>query len=82
MRRPHRQLLGDLRQWMFDSDRGNIDISSCDIGTWQPGLGMENDLLTFEDSVMDGFTRLVTYTLVDIFHKLMGSCLSVSNERH
>lgn len=81
MRRPHKRLLGDLTAWMSEPGRGNICILSCDKQTWQTDAGMESDLLTFEDSVMDEFTRLVTYTLVDIFHKLIGGRLSVSNEK-
>ncbi|KAI0381477.1 hypothetical protein F5Y04DRAFT_281007 [Hypomontagnella monticulosa] len=72
LRRPHRKLLEDLQGWMRRPDLGDISISSCDWRTWEPNEEIENDLLTFEDSTMDEFTSLITYTVVDVYHKLLG----------
>lgn len=77
LRRPHRKLLEDLRGWMQRPDLGRIAICSCDWRTWEPDNEMEDDLLTFENSAMDEFTSLITYTAVDVYHKLLGRYIHV-----
>jgi hypothetical protein len=62
-------LLADLRDWMQRDDRGNIEIIGCDYHTWDSGSNMDDDLITFEDSNMDGFTSWIVYDLIGVFHK-------------
>ncbi|KAI1320761.1 hypothetical protein F5Y16DRAFT_389611 [Xylariaceae sp. FL0255] len=69
LRSPHCKLLKDLREWMSPS-RGNISILSWDCRTWE--TCDETDLVTFENSEMDGFTSFVTHTVVDVYHNLIG----------
>ncbi|KAI1079385.1 hypothetical protein F5B20DRAFT_571101 [Whalleya microplaca] len=70
LRRPHRKHLEDLRQWMRRPTMGRIRIMSQDWRTWE--TCEESELLTFENSMMDGFTSWITYTLIDIYHNLLG----------
>ncbi|OTA95203.1 hypothetical protein M434DRAFT_69820 [Hypoxylon sp. CO27-5] len=77
LRKPHRKLLEDLREWMRRPTLGRIQIYSCDWTTWQPIKEIEEDLLTFENSTMDEFTSLVTYTAVDVYHKVLGRYIHV-----
>ncbi|OIW23860.1 hypothetical protein CONLIGDRAFT_718817 [Coniochaeta ligniaria NRRL 30616] len=72
LRRPHPKVLKDLRDWMTRPSLGNITILSPDCRTWDKCPEMEKDLLTFEDSMMDGFTSFLTYTIIDIYHSLLG----------
>ncbi|OTA55074.1 hypothetical protein K449DRAFT_337981 [Hypoxylon sp. EC38] len=77
LRKPHRKQLEDLREWMQRPTLGRIQIYSCDWTTWQPIKDIEEDLLTFENSTMDAFTSLVTYTAVDVYHKVLGRHIHV-----
>ncbi|KAI8626077.1 hypothetical protein F5Y19DRAFT_488566 [Xylariaceae sp. FL1651] len=77
LRSPHRKLLEDLRQWMQRPTMGNIQILSFDCGTWE--TCNDFDLLTFENSTMDLFTSLITYTIVDIYHNLIGKHIHSNN---
>ncbi|KAI3320413.1 hypothetical protein HD806DRAFT_506288 [Xylariaceae sp. AK1471] len=70
LRSPHHKLLEDLREWMERPTMGNIHILSSDWKTWSKCDSA--DLFTFENSAMDRFTSLVTYTIVDIYHNLIG----------
>ncbi|KAI5924173.1 hypothetical protein F4810DRAFT_666068 [Camillea tinctor] len=72
LRRPHGKLLKDLREWMDRPLLGRIMIFSCDYKAWTKDKDIEEDLLTFENSMMDHFTALVTYRLTDIYHKFVG----------
>jgi hypothetical protein len=54
---------------------GNIHILSPDWETWEKCDSA--DLLTFENSAMDRFTSLVTYTIVDVYHNLFGRYIHV-----
>ncbi|KAI1413409.1 hypothetical protein F5Y13DRAFT_189317 [Hypoxylon sp. FL1857] len=72
LRSPHPKQLGYLREWMQRPTLGRIQLFSCDRTTWQPFKDIEQDLLTFENSMMDEFTSLVTYTAVDVYHKVLG----------
>ncbi|KAK5656866.1 hypothetical protein OQA88_4415 [Cercophora sp. LCS_1] len=66
LRKPHKKLLKDLREWMERDTLGNITILSPDWQTWDDKCAeMEKDLLTFENSTTDGFTSFLTYTIVD-----------------
>ncbi|KAI1168059.1 hypothetical protein F5B18DRAFT_647281 [Nemania serpens] len=70
LRSPHKKILGDLREWMRRPTMGHIAILSWDWRTWE--VCDEDDLITFENSTMDRFTALVTYTIIDVYHKLIG----------
>ncbi|KAI1123539.1 hypothetical protein F5Y10DRAFT_270028 [Nemania abortiva] len=70
LRSPHKKILGDLREWMRRPTMGHIAILSWDWRTWE--TCDKDDLITFEDSTMDRFTSLVTYTIVDVYHHLIG----------
>ncbi|KAH8671484.1 hypothetical protein BX600DRAFT_434590 [Xylariales sp. PMI_506] len=72
LRRPHRKLVDDLRCWMNNFLLGRIEIYSCDWKTWDPYTGMEEDLFTFENSIMDQFTTIITFYIIDGYHKLLG----------
>ncbi|KAJ3566914.1 hypothetical protein NPX13_g6961 [Xylaria arbuscula] len=70
LRTPHIKILEDLREWMKRPKMGCICIFSGDWRTWiECNLG---DLVTFENSTMDRFTSLVTYTIIDVYHSLIG----------
>ncbi|XXG96632.1 hypothetical protein Hte_002920 [Hypoxylon texense] len=77
LRKPHRKLLEDLREWMRRPSLGRIAICSCDWETWEPNAEIEDDLFTFENSAMDEFTSMVTYTAVDVYHNLIGRHIHV-----
>lgn len=64
---------------MIRPSMGNIAILSPDWRTWAEDEGMENDLLTFENSIMDGFTSFLNYTIVDIYHMILGRHIHVSS---
>ncbi|KAI1111978.1 hypothetical protein F5Y14DRAFT_453427 [Nemania sp. NC0429] len=70
LRAPHMRILGDLREWIRRPTMGFIHIVSRDWRTWE--CYDETDLITFENSTMDRFTALLTYTIVDIYHNLVG----------
>ncbi|KAI0479761.1 hypothetical protein F4859DRAFT_529914 [Xylaria cf. heliscus] len=70
LRTPHPKILGDLREWITRPTMGYIKILSGDFRTWESCD--ESDLITFENSMMDRFTSLVTYTIIDIYHSLVG----------
>ncbi|TGJ86842.1 hypothetical protein E0Z10_g1880 [Xylaria hypoxylon] len=70
LRSPHKKMLGDLREWMRRPTLGHVTILSWDWRTWEVYDG--DDLITFENSTMDRFTSLVTYTIVDVYHNLIG----------
>ncbi|KAJ2997271.1 hypothetical protein NUW58_g701 [Xylaria curta] len=70
LRTPHVKILGDLREWIRRPTMGCIRILGWDWQTWE--CCDESDLITFENSTMDRFTSLVTYTIVDIYHSLIG----------
>ncbi|KAI0206579.1 hypothetical protein F4808DRAFT_454500 [Astrocystis sublimbata] len=65
---PHVKIFGDLREWIVRPTMGFIHIVSKDWRTWEQC----DDLITFEKSTMDRFTSLLTYTIVDIYHSLIG----------
>jgi hypothetical protein len=67
----------DLRSWMREPSRGRIIIMSSDWKTWEQPGEIEDDLLTFENSTMDHFTALITYTLVDMYHYAIGRFIHV-----
>ncbi|KAI0439537.1 hypothetical protein F4803DRAFT_553988 [Xylaria telfairii] len=70
LRTPHIKILEDLREWIRRPRMGFIHILSRDWRTWE--YYHETELITFENSMMDRFTSLVTYTIVDIYHRLIG----------
>lgn len=76
-RKPHRKLLEDLRGWMYRPTLGRIVIGSEDGETWERNNEIEDDLFTFENSVMDEFTSLMTYTAVDVYHRIIGRHIHV-----
>ncbi|KAI1180525.1 hypothetical protein F4777DRAFT_597335 [Nemania sp. FL0916] len=78
LRSPHEKILGDLREWMRRPIMGNIQIMSCDWRTWTI---CDDDLITFENSVMDRFTYLMTYTIIDIYHKLVGRHIHAARQK-
>jgi len=57
---------------------GNIRIFSPDWQAWGNGAELENDLLTFENSRLDSFTSFLNFTVVDIYHNLVGRHIHVS----
>ncbi|KAJ8131903.1 hypothetical protein O1611_g1717 [Lasiodiplodia mahajangana] len=70
LRTPHTTILGDLREWMQRPTMGRVSILSWDRRTWD--VCDESDLITFDDSTMDRFTSFITYTMVNIYHDLIG----------
>ncbi|KAI0117712.1 hypothetical protein GGR51DRAFT_545696 [Nemania sp. FL0031] len=70
LRSPHKKILEDLREWMRRPIMGHIAILSWDWRTWE--VHSIEDLITFEDSTMDRFTSLITYSIVDIYHNIIG----------
>ncbi|KAI1360641.1 hypothetical protein F5Y08DRAFT_331433 [Xylaria arbuscula] len=70
LRTPHIKILEDLREWMQRPKMGCIRIFSWDWRTW--GECKLGDLVTFENSTMDRFTSLVTYSIIDVYHSLIG----------
>jgi hypothetical protein len=80
LRRPHPKLLQDLRRWMNLENLGNIRIFSPDWRAWDNGAELENDLLTFENSRLDSFTSFLNFTVVDIYHNLVGRHIHVSTK--
>ncbi|KAI0184977.1 hypothetical protein EV127DRAFT_515707 [Xylaria flabelliformis] len=70
LRTPHIKILEDLREWIRRPTMGFIHILSKDWRTWEHCE--ETDLITFENSMMDRFTSLVTYTIIDVYHSLIG----------
>ncbi|KAI0097208.1 hypothetical protein GGR51DRAFT_566754 [Nemania sp. FL0031] len=78
LRTPHVKILGDLREWIRRPTMGFISIMSRDSKTWYNCD--ETDLITFEHSAMDRFTALVTYTIVDIYHNLIGRHIHKTGE--
>lgn len=79
LRTPHTKILGDLREWIRRPTMGFIHIMSKDWQTWD--YYDVSDLITFENSTMDRFTSLVTYTVVDIYHSLIGRHIHVRLSR-
>ncbi|KAJ8132367.1 hypothetical protein O1611_g1255 [Lasiodiplodia mahajangana] len=79
LRSPHKKILGDLREWMRRPIMGRITILSWDWRTWE--TCDEKDLITFEDSTMDRFTSLVTYTIIDIYHNIIGRHIHNAREK-
>jgi hypothetical protein len=79
LRSPHKKILGDLREWMRRPTMGHVQILSWDWRTWE--VCDEDDLITFENSTMDRFTSLVTYTIVDMYHNLIGRHIHVRRLR-
>ncbi|KAJ8121593.1 hypothetical protein ONZ43_g1993 [Nemania bipapillata] len=73
------ELVMKLRKIMAEYSMGHITILSWDWRTWE--VCDESDLITFEDSTMDRFTSLVTYTIVDIYHKLIGRHIHNTREK-
>ncbi|KAI0110868.1 hypothetical protein GGR51DRAFT_557869 [Nemania sp. FL0031] len=67
---PHTTMVGDLRGWIF----GRVSLLGFDRETWESD---EADLITFVNSTMDRLTSFVTYTLVDIYHDLIGRHIHV-----
>ncbi|KAI3330101.1 hypothetical protein F4824DRAFT_492444 [Ustulina deusta] len=78
LRTPHIKILGDLREWMRRPTMGFIHILSMDWRTWE--YCDKTDMITFENSVMDRFTSLITYTIVDIYHSLIGRHIHQARE--
>ncbi|KAI1197743.1 hypothetical protein F5X97DRAFT_333812 [Nemania serpens] len=78
LRTPHIKILEDLREWIQRPTMGFIHIISKDWKTWH--YYGETDLITFENSTMDRFTALVTYTIVDIYHSLIGRHIHQARE--
>ncbi|KAJ8131005.1 hypothetical protein O1611_g2619 [Lasiodiplodia mahajangana] len=78
LRSPHIKILEDLREWIRRPTMGFIHILSDDWKTWHDCD--ETDLITFENSTMDRFTSLVTYTIVDIYHNLIGRHIHEARE--
>ncbi|KAI0527818.1 hypothetical protein F5B22DRAFT_5248 [Xylaria bambusicola] len=70
LRTPHVKMLRDLREWIRRPEMGFIHITSKDWETWD--YYDVADLVTFENSAMDRFTSLVTYTIIDVYHRLIG----------
>jgi len=62
---------------MKPENQGNIRILSPDWQTWDDGAELENDLLTFENSRLDSFTSFLNFTVVDIYHNLVGRYIHV-----
>ncbi|KAI1640571.1 hypothetical protein F4809DRAFT_637379 [Biscogniauxia mediterranea] len=82
LRRPHSKLLGDLREWMERPILGRIMIFSCDYKAWSEDKNIEEDLLTFENSMMDHFTSLVTYRLIDVYHNFVGRYIHKTRDQN
>ncbi|RYC59502.1 hypothetical protein CHU98_g6703 [Xylaria longipes] len=78
LRTPHMKILGDLREWIRRPKMGFIHILSRDWRTWD--YYDETELITFENSTMDRFTSLVTYSIVDIYHSLIGRHIHQARE--
>ncbi|KAK4213972.1 hypothetical protein QBC37DRAFT_238366, partial [Rhypophila decipiens] len=73
LRRPHRKALKGLRMYMNRPCMGNIKILSPDWRTWgDENEHMENDLLTFENCIMDTFSSFLNYGILDIYDKCVG----------
>ena len=67
---------------MGSQEPDGITILSPDWATWKPDCPeMENDLLTFENSTLDGFTFFLNYTIVDVYHKLLGRYIHVRERK-
>ncbi|KAI1123865.1 hypothetical protein F5Y10DRAFT_280637 [Nemania abortiva] len=79
LRAPHTKILGDLREWMQRPTMGRVSILSWDRRTWD--ACDEADLITFEDSTMDRFTSMVTYTIVDLYHSLIGRHIHAARKK-
>jgi hypothetical protein len=70
----------DLRDWMGSATHGNVAILSPDFRTWEKLPNIEDDLLTFENSRMDDFTFFLNYTIVDLYHSLIGKHFNVRDQ--
>ncbi|KAI0455182.1 hypothetical protein F5B21DRAFT_503486 [Xylaria acuta] len=79
LRPPHNKKLGDLREWMRRPTLGHVTILSWDWRTWEVCDG--DELITFENSTMDRFTWLVTYTIVDMYHNLTGRHIHAARQK-
>lgn len=61
-------------------DRGNIRIVDCDHEIWDQESKHADDLLTFEDSIMDAFTSFIMFNVIDVFHTYIWGLFHVSSQ--